>query len=206
MVLATFNQSLFLEVNRYAQRTPQLHSPLLFVANAGIVIFISLLIGAYLLVRFVDRWASLRNAAIIALTGMGTILAVGVNQPVAHLFKEPRPYEALPGILVLTHRVHDYSFPSDHGVMVGAVTAGLYLVNPIFGIVSFVLGLLLAFARVYTAAHYPFDLVAGMFLGAAVVLLMDVVLKTEMVVILRKLAATPLRVFLPRSGVEATGR
>ena len=40
-----------------------------------------------------------------------------------------RPYTVLPNILVLAHRSTDYSFPSDHAVMAGAVAGGLFLVN-----------------------------------------------------------------------------
>jgi undecaprenyl-diphosphatase len=40
-----------------------------------------------------------------------TLVAVGVNQPIVALVDEPRPYTALPHILVLADRSADPSFP-----------------------------------------------------------------------------------------------
>jgi membrane-associated phospholipid phosphatase len=79
-----------------------------------------------------------------------------------------RPYTAHPGILVLAHRSTDFSFPSDHAVMAGAVAAGLWLVSRRLGLIATLAALVMAFARVYIAAHYPQDVVAGLLLGAAV--------------------------------------
>ena len=52
--------------------------------------------------------------------------------------------------------------------MAGAVAAGLLLVSRRLGLVAAVAALLMAFSRVYIAAHYPWDVLAGLALGAAV--------------------------------------
>jgi membrane-associated phospholipid phosphatase len=170
-----------------------LHGFFLFLANGGLAIFALLLIATYLLVW---RRRSLSDMATVLCTAVGAVVAVGLNQPVAHFFKELRPYDTLPNILVLIHKANDYSFPSDHGVMIGAVTAGIFMVSPILGAVSLVLGLLVAFARVYTAAHYPFDLVAGIIFGATIAFLCVTILWKPFEWLLGQLERTPLRIFL----------
>ena len=48
---------------------------------------------------------------------VGALLALAVNQVLVASVAEPRPFTALPRVLVLVTRSHDYSFPSDHAVM-----------------------------------------------------------------------------------------
>lgn len=125
--------------------------------------------------------------------GVGTLAAVGINQPIVKHFHEARPYTALQHILVLAHRSSDYGFPSDHSTMAGAVAAGLFLVDPLLGLGALVFALILAFSRVYIAAHYPYDVLAGLLLGAAVVLVGYVIVRKPLQFIIEKLADTPLR-------------
>lgn len=128
--------------------------------------------------------------------GMGTLLAVGVNQPIVNHFHEARPYTNLSNILVLAHKSADFGFPSDHATMAGAVTAGLFLVNPLLGGVSLVFALLLAFSRVYIAAHYPYDALAGLALGAGVVFIGYFIIRKPLALLLTRLISTPLKPLL----------
>lgn len=96
------------------------------------------------------------------------MLALAVNQPITHLFHEARPYVTHPHILLLASRSPDYSFPSDHAVMAGAAATGLLLVSRRLGMVAVAAAIVMAFARVYVAAHYPWDVLAGLLLGAGV--------------------------------------
>lgn len=75
------------------------------------------------------------------------MITVAVNQPIVNRFREVRPYMDLQHILVLAHRSTDYGFPGDHATMAGAVTAGLFLVNPLLGLVLLVFALLLALSK-----------------------------------------------------------
>jgi len=190
----------FLHVNRFAEHTSWLHGPMKVFANDGIVLFILLLIWGWLYARKQD----IQKVAALIWTGLGTLVAVIVNQPLVHHFHENRPYTILPHILVLAHRTGDYGFPSDHATMAGAVTAGLFLVNPVIGVVSLGLSLILAFSRVYIAAHYPFDVLAGLAFGALIVLIGYVVLRKPLLFLLTKLAATPLRPLFTNKPVGAS--
>ena len=71
-------------------------------------------------------------------------------------------------VLVLATRGADFSFPSDHAVMAGAVAVGLVFVSRRLAALAAVAALAMAFARVYIAAHYPADVAVGLALGAAV--------------------------------------
>ena len=87
------------------------------------------------------------------------------------MFAEARPYVTHPHLLRLAGFTTDFSFPSDHAVMGGAVAAGLLLVNRRLGLLACLAAALLAFAGVYIGAHYPWDVLGGLAFGASVTLL-----------------------------------
>jgi undecaprenyl-diphosphatase len=180
---------LFGQVNELARSTGWLHSLVLAYASYGVVLFAVLLLVGW----WVARIKGPRAMAAALWAGAGMLVAVAVNQPVVHSVNEARPYTTYRHILVLAHRSADGSFPSDHAVMAGAVAAGLWLVSRRLGVVAAVAALLMAFARVYIAAHYPHDVVAGLALGAGVVLLGWLVLAAPLTWLVNRLARTPLR-------------
>ena len=159
---------LFLRINELARATPWLHGVVVAYAAYGLVVFAALMLAGWWTAR---AQASVPKMAAALWTPLGMLLALGVNQPVADAVGEPRPYSALPGLLVLAGRSTDPAFPSDHAVMAGAVTAGLFLVHRRLAAIAGVAAILMAFSRVYIAAHYPGDVLAGLALGAAVILL-----------------------------------
>ncbi|HEV7205044.1 MAG TPA: phosphatase PAP2 family protein [Jatrophihabitans sp.] len=180
----------FLLVNRFAQRTGWLHGIMSAVADQGLIAFVVLIAVGWWLAR---RANDLPRMAAVAWTGLGTLVAVGINQPIVSAVHEARPYTTIPHILVLVSRSSDYGFPSDHATMAGAVATGLLFVNKRLGIVAWVAALVLAFARVYVAAHYPHDVAAGLALGAVVVLIGRLVAQPLLTAVARRVAATRLR-------------
>jgi membrane-associated phospholipid phosphatase len=183
---------LFGAVNEFARSTRWLHAPMLAYASYGLVLFVALLLVGWWLAR--SRGPRAMAAALWA--GGATLLAVAVNQPLARSVHEARPYTVHPRILVLAHRSTDFSFPSDHAVMAGAVAAGLWMVSKRLGVVAAVAALVMGFARVYVAAHYPHDVVAGFALGAGVVLVGWLLLARPLTWLIELLARTPLRPLL----------
>jgi undecaprenyl-diphosphatase len=113
--------------------------------------------------------------AAVVCAGAATLLAVGINQPIVDAVHEARPYTDHPGVLVLAARSADFSFPSDHAVMAGAVAVGLVFVSRRLAALAGVAALAMAFARVYIAAHYPADVAVGLALGGAVALVVHLV-------------------------------
>jgi undecaprenyl-diphosphatase len=162
--LHALDDRLFLDVNGFARHTGWLHGPVTDYATYGVVVFGLLLLAGLVLARN----APARTLAAAGWAPVAMLLAVAVNQPIGSRVAEPRPYTAFAHLLVLAHRTTDFSFPSDHSVMAGAAATGLLLVSRRLGLVAWVLALAMAASRVYIAAHYPWDVVAGLALGAAV--------------------------------------
>jgi undecaprenyl-diphosphatase len=80
--------------------------------------------------------------------------------------------------------------------MAGAVAVGLLLVDRRLGLLATVLALLMAFARVYVGAHYPFDVIAGLLVGGAVTTIGWIVVRHPMRLLVDALCRTPLRPLL----------
>ena len=159
------DSGLFLHVNTLSRHTAWLHPVARAYAVYGVVLFIVLLAISGLV-----AWRS-RRLLLVARAGLAplaVLVAVGLNQPLGHLVHERRPYDQLSGVLVLLPRSADFSFPSDHAVMAGAVSVGVLLVSLRLGLLTVVAGVLLAADRVYTGVHFPLDVLAGLAFGALV--------------------------------------
>jgi undecaprenyl-diphosphatase len=102
----------------------------------------------------------------------------------------------LPHLLVLAAPSTDPSFPSDHATMAGAVAAGLLLVDRRLGAVAAAAAVLMGFARVYIAAHYPQDVLAGFAVGALVTLIGYVLVRRLLTVLVLRLEQTRARPLL----------
>lgn len=186
-------ERLFSGVADVTHHTPWLHGFFELYARYGVVIFALLLLAGWWVAR---GQHDLRSTARALWAPVGMLVAIGINQPLGHAVGEPRPYVAMQHVLVLVSRTTDFSFPSDHSVMAGAVAVGMLLVDRRLGVVASVLALLMAFARVYVGAHYPLDVVAGLLLGGIVVGLGYVVLRRPLDWVVEALARTPLRPLL----------
>ncbi|HET7474996.1 MAG TPA: phosphatase PAP2 family protein [Dermatophilaceae bacterium] len=185
--LRRLDDQLLLAVNDLARDTPWLHSAVLAFAKYGLVVFAALLLAGLVAARH----GRSRHLAATGWAAVATILALALNQPLGRLVAERRPYAVHPGLLRLADVTTDFSFPSDHAVVAGAVAAGLLLAHRRLGAVALVAGLLMAFSRVYIAAHYPWDVVGGMIFGAVVAVGGWLVLRTPLTWLTRRLRGLP---------------
>jgi membrane-associated phospholipid phosphatase len=183
----------FLDVNRFSRSTPVLHDPVRLYAVYGVVLFALLLALGWWLAR---RNGSPRTMAASLWAPVGAVVAIGLNQPLGRAVHEARPYTVFPHELVLVARTHDFSFPSDHAVMAGAVAAGVLLVDRRLGVLTWLLALLLAFARVFVGAHFPLDVEAGLLFGAAVSLVGYLLVRRPLTLLVQRLSRTQLRPLL----------
>lgn len=185
--------TLFRYVNDFARATPWLHAPARAFAAYGVVLFAVLLLWSWWsAVRADDQ----RAVASSLWAPLGMLLALALNQPIGRLVGEPRPYAVLGHVLVLTHRSSDFSFPSDHAVMAGAVAAGVLLVHRRLGLGALAAALLMAVTRVYVGAHFPGDVVAGLVLGAAVTVAGHALARPLIEALVRRVGRTPMRMLV----------
>lgn len=191
------DRSWFLDVNSFARATPWLHAAFRDYAEYGVVAFAAVLVWSWWRSR---SQGDLSSVAAALWAPAGTLLAVGLNQPLGNWVGEPRPYTTLPHIEVLVARSSDFSFPSDHAVMAGAVAAGVWLVSRRLGVLAAAGAVLMGFTRVYVGAHYPGDVAVGLLFGAAITLIGYVALRPAGERMVNLLADTPVQVLLrPRS-------
>lgn len=111
-----------------------------------------------------------RTVAAAALAGAGTVLAYLVSEAAKLVVDEERPCRAF-GELATWVRCPppgDWSFPSNHATVAGALAAGVVLLAPRLAVVAVPAALVVAGMRVVTGVHYPHDVLAGLLLGAAV--------------------------------------
>ena len=174
--LRRLDDRLLTEVNDLARHTGWLHGVIRGYATYGLVLFAALMLAALLM----HRTGADRRLAAAGWSALATLIAVGLNQPLVALFAEPRPYTAHPHLLVLAMRSSDGSFPSDYAVMAGSAAAGLWLASRLLCAIASVAAVAMAFSRVYIAAHYPWDVVAGLAFGALVALLGWFLLRTPL--------------------------
>lgn len=189
---------MFYAINHFARDTPWLHSIVLGYANYGVVLFGALLLAGWWIARSGDDAARM-VAALWA--PIGVFAALAINQPIADAVGEIRPCNDLHGIVVL-HCNIDPGFPSDHAVMAGAATVGLWLVSRRLGLLAVLASLAMGFSRIYIGAHYPQDVLAGFVLGAVVSLVGYAVARPLIAWVVSTARHGPLRVLIAPSGVD----
>ncbi|WP_310964465.1 phosphatase PAP2 family protein [Nocardioides terrisoli] len=187
--LVSLQKGWFLQVNDFSRHTSWLHEPFHLYAVYGVALFGLLLLGTW---WFSGRRQGVSMVARSLWAPCGVLIAVGLNQPLGRLVAEARPYTVFPHSLTLVARTTDFSFPSDHAVMAGAAAAGIWLVSRRLGLVTTVLAVLIAFARVYVGAHWPIDVVAGLAFGALVTLVGHLLLHRPLEWVVDRIGRTAL--------------
>ena len=185
---------IFYAINHFARDTAWLHPIVSGYAAYGTALFAVLMLAGWWTAR---RAGDARRMTAALWTPLGVLLALGINQPIADAVGEVRPCNALHDIVVL-HCNTDPGFPSDHAVMAGAATVGLWLVSRRLGLFAALAAVVMGFARVYIGAHYPQDVLAGFALGALVGLLGYAVARPLLRWLVATIARTPLRALVSR--------
>lgn len=125
-----------------------------------------------LVIALVWLWGdALQRRIMLAATAAG-LTALLTNQLIGVIWWYPRPFMIGLGHTLIPHAA-DSSFPSDHLSLWWAV-AFTFLLNPslrLSGIVLGLLGIPLAWARIYLGVHFPFDMA-----GAAIVAMLSTTL------------------------------
>ncbi|MBZ4319107.1 phosphatase PAP2 family protein [Streptomyces huiliensis] len=163
---------LLYDINGLAKDAPGwLDRTMEFVGEYGIVLGLGVLM--------VCAWWSVRRgpdapAGVAALlwAPLAAGLALLVNVPIRGFVRRPRPFLEHQGLDVLVKGKTDFSFVSDHATLTMALGVGLFVAHRRYGLVGIGLAFLEGFCRVFMGVHYPTDVIGGLALGTAVVLLL----------------------------------
>ncbi len=153
--MPTMNNHLFLLLNASSGASPAVVSVAELVASKLIDLVPLLLVALWV-------WGKPARRAGLAASSIAAALALGANQLVGLFWYEPRPFMIGLGRTLMAH-VPENSFPSDHTTFM--LTIGIALVAtraaPMWGKVVSVLGVLVAWARIYLGLHFPLDMLAS---------------------------------------------
>lgn len=165
----------------------------------GLTVLVILLIIGWLWARRQVNAPS--QVAIAALTGISAIVALLANQHlISPAIARARPCRALANVHTLLPCTADYSMPSDHCIVGGALVVGLWFLNRRLGIIATVLALVLAFSRVYVGVHYPSDTIVGLLAGALIGVVIVLALRRPTAWLAERMTRGPLRVLIrPRT-------
>jgi membrane-associated phospholipid phosphatase len=137
---------------------PDAFSPVLFAAMQAGALVAVFICGLFALFAGRPRLAGL----IVLAGGSAWVLAKFVKRVV----ERGRPVDYLPDVLIRGAEQMGQGFPSGHAAVAAAMAT---VVTPYLStrgrVVVWLIVALVALARVYTGAHLPYDVVAGVFVG-----------------------------------------
>ncbi|THA85843.1 phosphatase PAP2 family protein [Streptomyces sp. A0592] len=172
--------SLLYEVNGAARRAPAwLDTAVSLAGEYGILLALVLLVlwcwrGA----RRQDESAAVESFTALVWAPLAAGLALLVNVPLRELVGRQRPFRQHEGLQVLDPGWGvglgntEFSFVSGHTTVAMALGVGLFVANRKLGILGIGLALAEGVCRVYMGVNYPTDVIGGLALGTAVVLVL----------------------------------
>lgn len=184
--------------NKLADHTGWAHGAMRFYAKDGVILFAAFLLIAFLEARHHGR---LDRVAGACSAGASALIALGLGQLIGNAIDRLRPYEVMSNMHVIVDKTTDFSFPSDHATMAGAVAVGLLLVSRRWGRMAVVAAIAMAITRVYVGAHYPSDVITGLALGGGVAFACSRYLVPHLTKVAHAVARTRFRPLI--SGVSA---
>ncbi|MGW1056593.1 phosphatase PAP2 family protein [Micromonospora rubida] len=113
-----------------------------------------------------------RSLALAVAAPVAVVLAYGGSELLKTVVDEERPCRTPADLVIVAGHcppVGDWSFPSNHSTIAGALAAAILLLSPRLAWYAVPLAALAAFSRTFVGVHYPHDVVAGLLLGALVV-------------------------------------
>ncbi|MEU5721230.1 phosphatase PAP2 family protein [Micromonospora sp. NPDC047738] len=157
------------DIVRYADSTPQ---PVHWFAThftEGAILLLGVLMVLAALTRLVG--GDVRGRALALAAPITVLLSYGASEGLKDLIAEDRPCRSPADLVIVAGHcppVGDWSFPSNHATIAGALAATTLLLHRRIGLVAAPLALLAALSRTFVGVHYPHDVAAGLLLGVLV--------------------------------------
>jgi undecaprenyl-diphosphatase len=165
------DMTLLHQLNLFFTRHDGLEDPLVAYANASEIIFLGLLVAAFVLARG-PRKPAVRRAVVAA--GLSAGLGLAIAAVLARVVDRRRPFVAHPhAVHLFSQHAADPGFPSDHATAAFAIAVALLLRSRRWGAVALVAATVLALTRVAMGIHYPTDVLAGAAVGALAALTLN---------------------------------
>ncbi|MET9856766.1 phosphatase PAP2 family protein [Streptomyces sp. NPDC006450] len=204
--------SLLYEINGLARQAPGwLDRTVAVLGEYGILLTLVLLVlwcwrGA----RRQDEPAAVESFAALVWAPLAAGAALLLNVPLREFVGRPRPAAQHGGVEVLDPGAGidpgAFSFVSDHTTLAMALGVGLFVAHRGLGSLGIGLALLEGFTRVYMGLHYPTDVIGGLALGTAVVLLLAPLAMALLTPAVRAVARSPRLGVLVRSRDRVVAR
>jgi undecaprenyl-diphosphatase len=140
-------------------KNPALDRVMVFFSSLGNAGFLWIVIAFILIL--IKRYQKCGLSLLCAIS-LATFLGENLLKP---LFGRVRPCNKYPEIALLIERLSSPSFPSGHTMVAFASSTLLFVYNPVFGIIAYMIATLIAFSRMYLFVHYPTDILGGIFFG-----------------------------------------
>jgi undecaprenyl-diphosphatase len=117
---------------------------------------------AFVVILFIKKTRLM--AISIAVT---TFLArIVIAEPLKRIVHLARPYISLDNVKKLISENGDHlSFPSGHATIVFAIAVAIYFFNKKWGIIAFVIAILVGISRIFVGVHWPIDILGGAVIG-----------------------------------------
>lgn len=153
-----FNREIFLQIYSLSNHNILLDKLMIFLANDLIWITAFLII----FLAFVGK---LKEKKAFLLSVLGVIFAAILIFLIRLFFFEPRPFVTLSLTPLVDESAGSAAFPSFHTTLM-AIPAFVFLfVKSKWAPIFVIFLILVAFARIYVGAHYPFDILGGLLVG-----------------------------------------
>ncbi len=136
----------------------------LVVNDYFVIVSISLvLLGLWFWGKKRDEREYNQRAVMVAAASLG--ISDGMVKICNLFYYRPRPFISMPELLPTVEKIfyppHDASFPSNAAAIVFAAAVTIWFYHHKIGAFLCFLALLMSFARVYAAVHYPLDIIGG---------------------------------------------